>query len=179
MILILISLSLPCIGQLRCCVFSALAVYGSYALDFSCNAADFASAVIIRGEKKVEAAHSVLGQKQLHDGQSLAGWHRHQHGCCLQEVGEWMDDLMEGFAELYRVNGSVRDAAGQGWVSEPVLGECNPVRPRAVKQDLRHVAFVVNLLSIQLAINGGQSCGDCVRKTTYPIKDRVQDRLSA
>ncbi|CAE7207611.1 GA2OX2, partial [Symbiodinium microadriaticum] len=39
------------------------------------------------------------------------------------EVGEWMDDLMEGFAELYR-----------------------------------------------LAISGGQSCGDCVRKTTYPIK---------
>ncbi|CAE7778551.1 GA2OX2 [Symbiodinium sp. CCMP2456] len=42
------------------------------------------------------------------------------------EVGEWMDDLMEGFAELYR-----------------------------------------------LAISGGQSCGDCVRKTTYPIKESI------
>eukprot|EP00439_Symbiodinium_sp_Y106_P040365 s1614_g4.t4 len=37
-----------------------------------------------------------------------------------------MDDLMEGFAELYR-----------------------------------------------LAISGGQSCGDCVRKTTYPIKESI------
>mmetsp|Transcript_22424 Transcript_22424/g.42318 ORF Transcript_22424/g.42318 Transcript_22424/m.42318 type:complete len:146 (-) Transcript_22424:34-471(-) len=42
------------------------------------------------------------------------------------DIGDWMDDLMEGFAELSR-----------------------------------------------LALTGGQSCGDCVRKTTYPIKESI------
>ena len=43
------------------------------------------------------------------------------------EMGDFMDDLFEGFAELYR-----------------------------------------------LAVNGGQSCGECVRKTTYPIKESAK-----
>jgi hypothetical protein len=29
----------------------------------------------------------------------------------------------------------------------------------------------------EMAVNGGQTCGDCVRKTTYPIKEqRYADR---
>eukprot|EP00930_Biecheleria_cincta_P036870 TRINITY_DN25272_c0_g1_i1.p1 TRINITY_DN25272_c0_g1~~TRINITY_DN25272_c0_g1_i1.p1 ORF type:complete len:152 (-),score=32.52 TRINITY_DN25272_c0_g1_i1:10-408(-) len=42
------------------------------------------------------------------------------------EVSEWLDDIMEGFAELYR-----------------------------------------------LAVNGGQSCGDTIRKAAYPVKEGV------
>eukprot|EP00913_Durusdinium_trenchii_P021776 g20459.t1 len=48
------------------------------------------------------------------------------------EIGDFMDDLMEGFAELYR-----------------------------------------------LAVNGGQTCGECVRKTTYPIKERAEVVLNS
>eukprot|EP00931_Biecheleriopsis_adriatica_P097238 TRINITY_DN709_c0_g1_i1.p1 TRINITY_DN709_c0_g1~~TRINITY_DN709_c0_g1_i1.p1 ORF type:complete len:153 (-),score=26.00 TRINITY_DN709_c0_g1_i1:64-498(-) len=42
------------------------------------------------------------------------------------DTSEWVDDLLEGFAEIYR-----------------------------------------------LVIIGGQSCGDCVRKTSYPIKEGI------
>ncbi|CAK9111057.1 Gibberellin 2-beta-dioxygenase 2 [Durusdinium trenchii] len=63
------------------------------------------------------------GEEELVDGKTD---HKIKGEKKKLEIGDFMDDLMEGFAELYR-----------------------------------------------LAVNGGQTCGECVRKTTYPIKESI------
>lgn len=63
------------------------------------------------------------GEEELVDGKTD---HKIKGDKKKLEIGDFMDDLMEGFAELYR-----------------------------------------------MAVNGGQTCGDCVRKTTYPIKESI------
>eukprot|EP00435_Cladocopium_sp_Y103_P066314 s662_g28.t1 len=80
--------------------------------------------------KAASGVSGAVGKATSSASRAAAGATRDEGEKKKLEIGDFMDDLMEGFAELYR-----------------------------------------------LAVNGGQTCGDCVRKTTYPIKEpRYADR---
>lgn len=75
------------------------------------------------GKGNEDSEEEDSGEEELVDGKTD---HKLKGEKKKLEIGDFMDDLMEGFAELYR-----------------------------------------------LAVNGGQTCGECVRKTTYPIKESI------